>query len=456
MATTKVQKEMTGAVQSFIGLWNRYYTLYLENVQKHDITGEKENEFLKFQGTVVEELVPILELDEKSRFDIHDRVMTVVNEIVSLDSLMRMSEFQINRTKHQWQEAMEELEKLYRFCDIYDSKIDKVQRIAEVKKKNPYWDPTAGGLREVLSRIAVAPVTFFQGLKAGIITGGIGSFLFLTFFIPVIVISTIVFMVNFGIVKSISKNIVVEAGLLSSDESGFIPNIIIAFAIIVGLAIIALALTLVLIVLHHIFTWFLHLGFKLTGAKEPYNETYKAVTYATAPFVAAVTAPYAFVLQIIGASKVHRYPYVLAGIGWLIGAILYLLLIFAVLGATFFAAGVVPPMGAKYALVNTREAPLFYGLEKEEESSAIRGTYLLLSDAKGEPKTLVVGRKANRQKKEVLEVKYEDKTYYVEADNVKIVEFSATKMPRFIIDKSSYYIGKGQKFITEKIEEYSK
>jgi len=77
MATTKIQKEMTGIVQNFISLWNRYYTLYLENVSRQEITSEKENEFLKFQGTIVEQLVGVLELDAMSRFDIHDKVMSV-------------------------------------------------------------------------------------------------------------------------------------------------------------------------------------------------------------------------------------------------------------------------------------------------------------------------------------------------------------------------------------------
>ena len=117
MAKTKLQKELTGVVENFIGLWNRYYSLYLEGVSKQDITSEKENEFLKFQGTMVEQLVNVLELDPRPRFDVHDKVMTVIHDVVSLDLYTKMSEFQVTRTKQQWQEAMEELktaEKLYR------------------------------------------------------------------------------------------------------------------------------------------------------------------------------------------------------------------------------------------------------------------------------------------------------------------------------------------------------
>jgi hypothetical protein len=455
MATTKIQKEMTGTVQRFIQLWNRYYTLYLENVQRQDITAEKENEFLRFQGTMVEQIVQILELDDKSRFDINDKVMSVINEVVSLDSYTKMSEFQINRTKRQWQEAMEELEKLYRFCDIYDQKIDKVQKITEDKKKNPYWDPTAGGIRDVLSRIAVAPVTFFQGMKAGSLLGKMGSFLFLTFLIPVLTIMTIVFLLNFSTVKIIGQNVVIEAGLLSSDETGFIPSLIIAAAVLAGLFIITMALCVVFIILHHIMSWFLHLGFKMTGAKETYTETFKAVTYGAAPIVAAITAPYAIVLQIIGASKVHKYPYLLATIGWIIGTVLFLSLIFIALGATFYMTGIVPPFGAKYAYVTSEEANL-YDFEGGKSSSVIRGAYISLSDSKeAKEEKISIGKAKNQPKTPVYKVKYMDKSYYIEKDDIEIIDFSMTKMPRFIIDKSIYCVDATRAFINKVIKKYS-
>lgn len=457
MATTKIQKEMTGIVQNFISLWNRYYNLYLENVSRQDISAEKENEFLKFQGTIVEQLVSVLELDEKSRFDIHDKVMSVLNEVVSLDFYTRLSEFQINRTKHQWQEAMEELEKLYRFCDTYDPKVDKVERIAEVKKKNPYWDPTAGGLRDVVSRIAVAPVTFFQGIKIGVPANKIGVFVFLIFFIPVLIILTITFLLNFDTVKAVGRHSLIEAGILSSDEVGFMASLITGVAILAGLLLISAGISIVFIILHYLFSWFLHLGFKLTGARESYPETFKVASYGATPFLAAITAPYAIALQIIGGSKVHKYSYFLSAIGWIIGTVLFLAFLFVILGTTFYFTKVIPPVGARYAYVETAEAGLYSRFDGKESAKVIRGTYLNFAKPEETPKeeTKNIGERPNRRKASVYEVKYKNESYYVEKDKVKIIEFAYSNMPGFIFDRSIHLIAIARESIKKKILEYS-
>ena len=143
--------------------------------------------------------------------------------------------------KRMWHEAMSELEKLYRFCDTYDPKIDKKEKITDVKRRNPYWDPTAGSIRDVLTRIVVAPKTFFQGQKTGIPAERIGTFIFLTFFIPMLIIFAIIFMMNFDTAKIVGRNVVIEAGLISSDETGFFPGILIAATIFLGLVIVSFA-----------------------------------------------------------------------------------------------------------------------------------------------------------------------------------------------------------------------
>ncbi len=453
MAGTKIQKEMTELVENFIGLWNRYYTLYLEGISTQDITSEKENEFLKFQGTMVEQLAKLLELDKGRRFDVHDMVMAVINEVVSLDLYTRMSEFQIKRVKKQWQEAIDELEKLYRFCETYDLKVDKVEKITEVKRKNPYWDPTSGSMREVLSRLTVAPVTFFQGIKTGLRPENMGSFIFLTFFIPFVIILTIVFMVNFNTVKIIGRNVCVEAGLLASDETGFVPGLMIAAAVFAGLLVIALVLSIVLFLLHYLLSLFMHLGFRLTGGKEKYRETYKVVTYGAAPVVAVITAPYTVILQIIGASKVHKYPYALAAIGWIMGMTLLVAVLFTAAGAAFYFTGNVPPVG-EYAYVLDDQTPL---LDKhlDEARTLYEGAWLALSDPDNpEVKTVRKSKKGKINRFDVYEVEYKDKEYYVEEEMIELRNFSWGGMPTYILERTGHSIGAARRFLNKLIEKY--
>ena len=447
MATTKIQKELTEVVENFIGLWNRYYTQYLEGISPEDITGEKENELLKFQGTMVEQLVLVLEIDEQRRFDIHDKAMSVINEVVSLDLYTKMSEFQISRVKRNWQEAMDELEKFYRFCDTYDPKIDKVQKISEVKKKNPFWDPTSGGMRGALARLVVSPVVFFQGLKLGVKPEGMGTFIFLTFFVPSVIILGIVFLMNFALVKAVGRNSLIESGLLSSGEEGFVPTLMIAGAVFLGLLLIALAVTVVLLILHLVIQFFLHLGFKIAGAKEGYLETQKAVVYGTAPFIAVVTIPYAAVLQVIGSSKLHGYHYFLAAVGWLMGIILFLAVGFGIATAVFYFTGNLPTGEYLYVM---EETPLLSSGGHEEMHTAHAGDWF--SDFKEDKKTIRISRTDSI---EAYRVTYEDKDYYIAASHVDKREFSLAGIPSFIIGKGLAGIGRARGFLDGLIEQYS-
>ena len=445
MANTRIQKQMTELVGNFIGLWNRYYTLYLEGISQQDITSEKENEFLKFQGTMVEQLVKVLEFDPKPRFNVHDRVMTVIHDVVSLDLYIKMSEFQIKRTKQQWQDAMNELEKLYRFCDTYDPKIDKVKRITEVKRVNPFWDPTSGGMRSTLRRIAVAPVTFFQGLKPGYPPEGIGRFIFLTFFIPAVVLLVIIFIANFETVKIIGTNVCIEAKLLTEGESGLVPSLIRAAAVFMGLMVIALILSTILSLLLNVFSTFMHIGFKITGGKGNYQDTYKTVGYGIAPFITLIIAPYIVILQIIGASKTHRYPFPLAIIGWIIGVVLFTVIVFTVAGAALYFTDNVPAAG-EYAYVIEDDTDIMSSILIPKHT-VNRGEWLPFIKEKTARKEGV--------SHDVYEIKYKDGEWLVEQDEVEIRTFSWTSMPMYIIDRAGISIHSARRFLNRIIEKYS-
>jgi len=450
MATTGIQRRLTGVVENFIGLWNRYYTQYLEGIAPEDITGDKENELLKFQGTMVEQLVPVLEIDEHQRFDIHDKVMSVINEVISLDLYTKMSEFQIKRVKNNWQDAMDELEKFYRFCDTYDPKIDKVRKITEVKKKNPFWDPTSGGMRGALARLTVSPVTFFQGLKSGVLPEGMGRFVFLTFYIPTVIIMAIVFLVNFEKAKAIGNNILIEAGFLTEGEAGLFPGLMIAATVFVGLLLIALTITIVFLILHYVIQFFLHIGFKLTGGKEDFTETQKAVTYGAAPFITAVTTPYAAILQIIGAAKVHRYPYFLAILGWIIGIALFTVAAFGVTASVFHFTGNLP--SGEYLYV-TSDTTLYTTLQREEAHSVKESEWFTEYEKK--KGSITVGSGRDRREIDAYKVTYNDKDYYVDRDDVDEREFTLPKIPAYIIGRGVVALRKAQDFLNGVVEEYS-
>lgn len=435
MAKTVIQKEMTDEVENFIGLWNRYYTLYIEGTSKQDITLEKENEFLKFQGTMVEQLVKVLEI-EGGRFDVHDKVMAVINDVLSLEYYMKMSEFQTNRLKKQWQEALEELEKLYRFCDTYDPKMDKVKRIVEVKRKNPYWDPTVGGMGAVLGRLVAAPITFFEGIKPGVIGERMGSFSFFLFFIPTVIIFGTLAIANFAKARVLGEIVCIELGIVHSSDTGLAPGLLTAVVTIGGFMLICFLLTLVVLILHHLFTLFMHIGFKITGAKEDYGETYKVVTYGSAPLIAIITAPYALFLHIVGASKVHKYHFALAAIGWILGIIFFAVVILGVTGLTFYLIGGVRA-GENYLYL--REDVTFgTGDEKQKYyEGAVFAEY-----------------EKTKKKKKPYKVKEGDTTRLFEKGQVKEVEFVWADMPSYMVDRARYYVSMGRKYLDETVEEF--
>ncbi len=353
------QKRWLETVHDFIGLWDRFDTLYLQGISLEEVTEEREDEFLQFEGTVVEQLVKVGEV-ERGRFGLHDLVMAVVHEALSLRHLARQSDFQRRRLRQHWTEAADALSKLYRFCETYTPKVEKTTRLEEVRRINPFWDPAGGGFQATLTKIALGPVTFFAGLRPGRDERS-GWFLFKIAIIPSLLVFLVLAIVHLSTVQQMAYNFTLETGLLDTNE-GFVPKLMIHVFALLGVALLALVTSAVLMLLAVLHSGTLHVAFKLFGGKQDFQMSRKITVYGGAPVVAIVTAPYAIVLQMIGAAKAQKLPPVLAVLGWLVGTALLAALVLGVMFAAYHFTGQIPKEGRYVEIVGvgatTYEAPL--------------------------------------------------------------------------------------------------
>lgn len=341
------QKQWLETAHDFIGLWDRFDTLYLQGILLEEVTEEREDEFLQFEGTMVEQLVKVGEV-ERGRFSLHDLVMAVVHEALSLRHLARQSDFQRRRLRQHWTEAADALSKLYRFCETYTPKVEKTTRLEEVRRLNPFWDPAGGGFQATLTKIAVGPATFFSGLRPGRDEKS-GWFLFKIVIIPSLLVFLVLAISHLSTVQQMAYNFTLETGLLDTNE-GFVPKLMIHVFALLGVALLALVTSAVLMVLSVLHAGTLHVAFKLFGGKQDFQMSRKITVYGGAPVVAIVTAPYAIVLQMIGAAKTQKLPPVLAVLAWLVGTALLAALVLGVMFVAYHFTGQIPE-GGRYVEV---------------------------------------------------------------------------------------------------------
>ena len=342
------QKKWLETLRDFTGLWDRFDTLYLQGIALDEVTEAREDEFLQFQGAMVEQLVKVDVIDH-GRFDVHDLVMAVIHDAPSLRHLARQSDFQLRRLRQSWGEASEALSKLSRFCETYTPKLDKTTRLQEVRRANPFWDPAGGRFQATLTKLAVGPVTFFDGLRPGRDEKA-NWFLFKIIIIPVLFLFLVLAIANLETVQQMARNF--------GETEGFAPKLLIHAFALVGVLILALVVTVVLMILAFLHVGTLHAVFKVFGGKGKIKMTSRIVIYGAAPVVAIITAPYAIVLQMIGANKAQKVPAVLAPFAWLIGTALFVALVLAILFATYHFTGQIPEPG-EYVQVTAMDAVLY-------------------------------------------------------------------------------------------------
>ncbi len=432
------QKRWLETVQDFVGLWDRFDALYLRGVTADEVTDSREDEYLQFQGAMVEQLVKLAEV-ERNKFDVHDLVMAVIHDAPSLRILSRQSDFQRKRLRQRWGEASEALSKLRHWCETYSPKLDKTSRLQEVRRLNPFWDPAGGGFTATVMKLAIGPVTFFQGLRHGR-EKKTNWFLFKILIIPLLIAFLILAIIHLETVQQMAANFGETSGLLPERE-GIVPRLLIHVFALVGVLIVSLIGTVVLMLLAFLHVGTAHVVAKLFGTKENITMTHKVIVHGAAPVVAVVTAPYAIVLQIIGTCKTLKIAPGLAPFAWLIGTVLALAIVFGALFGTYYFTGQIPD-GGEYARVTavgaTTYEPVRPGSNRVKAGEEIPSGARL--DYKGETKKKIVDGPVT----EFCEVVYQGNETLVRQEDCEIKQFQRSQIPLLVLeltrDKVSFVI----------------
>ncbi|MBN1919336.1 MAG: hypothetical protein JW889_15645 [Verrucomicrobia bacterium] len=422
-----IREEWLGTVRDFIGLWDRFGMLYLDAIAPDEVTDAREDEFLEFQGAMVEQLVRVVEV-ERDRFDLHGLTMSVIHDAPSLRYLARQSEFQQRRLRQRWAEVGEVLLKLRSYCETYSPRSDKTSRLELVRRANPFWNPTEGSFQATLTKLVVGPVTFFSGLRPGR-DEKTNRFLFKVVVIPALIVFLVLAIIHRDTVEQMAFNFGETSGLYP-DREDLVPKLMAYFFILLGIFLLGLVTSLVLMVLALLHAAMLHVAFKLFGGKANLTMTYKIVVYGSGALVAIITAPYLIVLQIIGANRVHRIAPVLAPFAWLIGTALLAGLVLAVMFGVYHFTGQIPEPG-QFVKVTVIDATLYSPdpggkttLSPAEKVAA--GVRLDYEETTERP----VGQGA---KVEVYRVKHKGEVRYLPCTDGVLDEFRSKQLPVYML-----------------------
>jgi hypothetical protein len=425
-----IRQEWLEIVRDFIGLWDRFGMLYLDAVAPDEVTDAREDEFLEFQGAMVEQLVRVVEF-ERERFDIQGQVMSVINDAPSLRYLSRQSEFQQRRLRQRWAEAGEALVKLRNYCETYSAKLDKTSRLELVRRANPFWNPTEGSFQATLTKLVSGPSTFFAGLRPGH-EEKTNWFLFKALVIPTLIAFLALAIIHLGTVEKMSFNFGETSGLYP-DREGFVPRLLAFVFILLGILIVTLITTVVLMLLAFLHVAMLHGAFKLFGGKADVRMTHKIVVYGAAACLAIVTMPYLIVLQVIGAHRVHRIPPGLAPFAWLIGTALLGAVVMAALFGVYHFTDQIPKPG-EFVQVTSMDAGLYaYEPDSKTVMRRVRGVPAgSRLDYEGATELPI----AQGVKATLYRVKHKGDVLYLQQTDGKILEFRNKQIPAFLLEET--------------------
>lgn len=421
-----LRQQWLETVRDFIGLWDRFGTLYLDGFPPDEVTDEREDEFLAFEGTMVERLVRVVEF-ERDRFDLESQVMAVIHDAPSLRWLSRQSDFQQRRLRQRWAEAGESLTKLSNFCETYSPKFDKTTRLEEVRRINPFWNPAEGGFQATLMKLVSGPVTFFAGLRPSP-QDKANWFLFKVLIVPTLIVFLALAIIHLKTVQQMAFNFGETSGILP-DREGFAPKLIAHLFALLGVLILGLVTTAVLMLLALLHTGTLHAAFKLFGAKGDMRTTHRIVAYGSGAFVTIITAPYTLILEMIGAHKAHKVPPGLAPFAWIIGTALLVVIVLGVMFAAYYFTDQIPQAG-EYVEVTGIGAKLYKPISAssvivgDSAETGARYTY------KGRATKAV----SKDQRLEFLQVDDHGDERYLRTDAGVVKEFKTNQIPIFVLE----------------------
>lgn len=378
----KVSREKQVArVEHFASIWDRLLNLYLNREAFEDISAAKENEFLALQGSIMQELAAVAELEE-GRFALVGEVTSVINESVSIRHLKDQSEFQIRRRKERGRQVAERIANLKSFIAERDSTAIRKEKEFEARRARPFWDPEKRKFAAILGRTLATPAHFFSGIRPTGQARKANSFLLSLLSLVSAGCFIIVTAFNSQVARGISYSFALESGILTSDV-GAGSKIIIWLLVCVGVTIVSLAGAIAAAILVQVLAILMHAGFKIAGGAGDSAASHKVVAFGLAPvllllflpvvahfvqkgvlpsFLLAVlpaaTLCYIAFLHVIGFSKVHTAP-VTAGIaGWLIGAALFVVFVFASLFIWHASIERLPPSSGKYVYVSGKKVSM--------------------------------------------------------------------------------------------------
>jgi len=378
----KVSREKQVArVEHFASLWERLLNLYLNKETFEDIGAAKEKEFLDLQGSIMEELAVVAELEE-GRFALVGEVTSVINESVSIRQLKDQSEFQVRRRKERGRQVAERITNLRRFVAERDSTAIRKEKELETRRARPFWDPEKEKFVAILGRIVATPAHFFSGVRPTGQARKANSFLLslLSFVSAGCFITVTAF--NARVARAISYNFALESGILTSDI-GAGAKIITWLLVGVGVTVVSLAGAIAAAILAQVLAILMHVGFKIARGAGDSAASHKVVAFGLAPVLLLLFLPvvahfakmgvlpsfllavlpaaalcYIAFLHVIGFSKVHNAPAAAGVAGWLIGAVLFVVFVFASLFIWHASVKSLPPSSGEYVYVTGKKASM--------------------------------------------------------------------------------------------------
>jgi len=372
------QEEDVAKVERFASLWDRLLNLYLNREEFEEVTAARESEFLALQGSIMQELAAVAELEE-GRLALVEEVTSVINEAISFRHLKNQSEFQIRRRKERGKQVAGLIANVRRFVAEMDSAARRKEKELETRLARPFLDPEKGRFAVILGRIVSHPSRFFSAIRVAGEAHKANSFLLALLFLLSTGCVITVTAFNASVARDISYNLALESGILTSAESTA-AKAVVWLLVAVGVTIVSLAAAIAAAILAHLLAILMHVGFKIVGGRNDTIASHKVVVFGLAPLLLLVILPvvahfaqkgavpsltllvlpaatvcYIAFLHVIGFSKVH-HPSVMAGVGgWLIGAFLFVAAVFV--GMLIWHASVngLPPSSGTYVYVTAKE-----------------------------------------------------------------------------------------------------
>jgi len=373
------KQEQLARVERFASLWERLFNLYLNEEQFEDISPARENDFLSLQGSIMQELAVVTELEE-GRLALVDEVSSVINEAVSVHQLKTQSDFQVRRRKERGRQVADLIANVKKFVAERDAETRKQEKERDVRLSRPFWDPEKGRFGTILVRVVSSPVRFFSAIRVAGEAKKANAFL-LTL-LSILMIGCVVTLVAFNTrtARAISYNAAVESGILTSDASPG-AKIVVWVIVAMGVVMVSLAAAIVAAILAHLLTLLMHVGFKLLGGKGDVVASHKVVAFGLTPLLllmllpflgyltrevalpplvlamlAGAVACYIAVLHVVGATRVHSTSLPGGILGWLVGVILFGAIALAGLWLWHYSAGQLPPSSGSYVYVTAKQA----------------------------------------------------------------------------------------------------